>query len=171
MQKNLSWLMIAFTAMMLLFTYSCNNNRKTMNAEYKVPAFDHSGIDSTAKPCDDFDQFANGNWKKHNPIPSTEGAWGAFNCLDTETREVKIKDIVKELLDQKDLKKGSDAQLITGYYHSYMDTATIEERGMSPIMPMVEKINATKNVSELIALAGDLAKYDVGGPFMIYVKA
>jgi len=163
--------MIAFSAMMLLFTYSCNNNSKTMNAEYKVPAFDHSGIDSTAKPCDDFDQFANGNWKKHNPIPSTEGAWGAFNVLDKETREVKIKGIVKELLDQKDLKKRSDAQLITGYYRSYMDTTTIEERDISPIMPMVEKINATKNASELIALAGDLAKYDVGGPFMIYVSA
>lgn len=163
--------MIAFSAMMLLFTYSCNNNSKTMNAEYKVPAFDPSGIDSTAKPCDDFDQFANGNWKKHNPIPSTEGAWGAFNVLDKETREVKIKGIVKELLDQKDLKKGSDAQLITGYYRSYMDTATIEDRGISPIMPMIDKINATKNASELITLAGDLAKYDVGGPFMIYVKA
>jgi len=142
-----------------------------MNAEYKVPAFDPSGIDSTTKPCDDFDQFANGNWKKHNPIPSTEGAWGAFNVLDKETREVKIKGIVKELLDVKDLKKRSDAQLITGYYRSYMDTATIEEHGISPIMPMVVKINATKNVSELIALAGDFAKYDVGGPFMIYVKA
>ena len=94
-----------------------------MNAENKVPAFDRSGIDSTVKPCDDFDQFANGNWKKHNPIPSTEGAWGAFNILDKETREVKIKGIVKELLNQKDLKKGSDAQLITGYYRSYMDTA------------------------------------------------
>jgi putative endopeptidase len=171
MKKNPSWLMIAFSAMMILFNYSCNNNNKMMNAEYKVPAFDRSGIDSTAKPCDDFDQFANGNWKKHNPIPTTEGAWGAFNVLDKETREVKIKGIVKKLIDQKDLKKGSDAQLITGYYRSYMDTVTIEKRSISPIMPMIDKINATKNASELIALAGDLAKYDVGSPFMVYVSA
>jgi predicted metalloendopeptidase len=142
-----------------------------MNAEYKVPAFDRSGIDSTVKPCDDFDQFANGNWKKHNPIPKTEGAWGSFGVLDKETREVKIKGIVKELLGQKDLKKGSDAQLITDYYHSYMDTATIENRGINPVMPMVDKINATRSVSELFALAGDLAKFDVGGPFMVYVTA
>jgi len=163
--------MIALSAMMLLFTYSCNNNSKTMNAENKVPAFDLSGIDSTAKPCDDFDQFANGNWKKQNPIPKTEGSWGSFDVLDKETREVKIRGIVKELLEQKDLKKGSDAQLITGYYNSYMDTATIEKRGITPILPMVDKINAAKNASELIALTGDLAKYDIGGPFMIYVSA
>ena len=142
-----------------------------MNAENKIPAFDLSGIDSTSKPCDNFDQFANGNWKKHNPIPPTEGEWGAFDILDKETREVKIKGIVKDLLDQKDLKKGSDAQLITGYYRSYMDTVTIEKRAISPIMPMIDKINATKNASGLIALAGDLAKYDVGSPFMVYVNA
>jgi predicted metalloendopeptidase len=170
MKKNHSFLMIAFSAMMLLFIYSCTNN-KTMNAENKVPAFDRSGIDSTAKPCDDFDQFANGNWKKHNPIPSTEGAWGAFNVLDKETREVKIKGIVKELLDQKDLKKGSEAQLITGYYRSYMDTVTIEKRGISPIVPMIDRINATKDLPALIALTGELAKQDVGGPFMVYVSA
>jgi len=170
MKRNHSLLTIALSATMLLFTYSCNNN-KTMNAENKVPAFDRTGIDSTAKPFDDFDQYANGNWKKHNPIPSTEGAWGAFNVLDKETREVKIKGIVKELLDQKDLKKGSEAQLITGYYRSYMDTVTIAKRGISPILPMIDKINATKNVSELTALAGDLAIYDVGGPFMVYVSA
>jgi predicted metalloendopeptidase len=170
MKKDLSWLMIVFSAMMLLFTYSCNNNNKTMDAKNKVPAFDRSGIDSTTKPCDDFDQFANGNWKKHNPIPSTEGAWGAFNVLDKETREVKIKGIVRELLDLKDLKKGTDAQLITGYYRSFMDTATLEKRNLSPIMPMVEKINSSKNPSDLIALAGDLAKYDVDGPFVVYVS-
>lgn len=163
--------MIASSAMMLLFSYSCNNNKKPMNAENKIPAFDLSGIDSTAKPCDDFDQFANGNWKKHNPIPPTEGAWGAFNVLDKETREVKIKGIVKDLLDQKDLKKGSDAQLITGYYRSYMDTVTIEKRGIFPIMPMIDKISTKKNALELIALAGDLAKYSVSSPFMVYVSA
>ncbi|MCX6246222.1 MAG: M13 family metallopeptidase N-terminal domain-containing protein [Bacteroidetes bacterium] len=171
MFKNLSRLMVVYATILLFVTSSCTNNQKPMNAENKVPAFDRTGIDSTVKPCDDFDQFANGNWKKHNPIPATEGAWGAFGVLDKETREVKIKGIVKELLDQKDLKKGSDAQLITDYYHSYMDTVTIEKRGISPILPMADKINAVKNVPELIALTGELAKVEVGGPFMIYVSA
>jgi predicted metalloendopeptidase len=171
MKKIGSWMTIAIIAMMLMFTYSCNNNNKKMNAENKIPAFDVSGMDKTVKPCDDFDQFANGNWKKQNPIPSTEGAWGAFNILDKETREVKIKGIVKDLLNQKDLKKGSDAQLITGYYHSYMDTVTIEKRGISPIQPMIDKINVTKDLPGLIALTGDLAKYNVDGPYYIYISA
>jgi putative endopeptidase len=163
-------LMIALPVIIVLFSYSCNNP-KTMNTENKVPAFDTTGIDRSMNPCDDFDGFANGNWKKHNPIPSTESSWGAFDILDKETREVKIKGIVKELLGQEDLKKGSDAQLITGFYKSFMDTATIEKQGLSPIMPMVDRIHAAKNDAELFALAGDLAKYDIGGPFMIYVGA
>jgi putative endopeptidase len=171
MTKDMYRLMIAISSIALLFTTSCNNNQKAMNAENKVPAFDTSGIDRTMRPCDDFDNFANGNWKKHNPIPSTEGSWGSFDVLDKETREVKIKGIVKELLGQKDLKKSSDAQLITGFYRSYMDTATIEKRGITPIMPMIDKINATKNAMDLFALAGELAKYDIDGPFMVYVSA
>jgi putative endopeptidase len=163
--------MITLMAIMLLFIYSCNNNNKTMNTDKKIPAFDITGMDKSVKPYDDFDQFANGNWKKNNPIPSTEGAWGSFDILDKETREVKIKGIVKDLLNEKDLKKGSEAQLITDYYRSYMDTVTIEKRGIDPILPMINKINATKDLQDLIALTGDLAKYDVGGPFMVYVNA
>lgn len=171
MKKNASLRMISLMAIMLLFIYSCNNNSKTMNTDKKIPAFDITGMDKSVKPCDDFDQFANGNWKKNNPIPSTEGAWGSFDILDKETREVKIKGIVKDLLNEKDLKKGSEGQLITDYYRSYMDTVTIEKRGIDPILPMINKINATKNLQDLIALTGDLAKYDVGGPFMVYVNA
>ena len=155
---------------MLIISFSCNND-KHISAGTKFPAFDLSAIDTTLKPCVDFDGYVNGKWKKNNPIPATEGSWGSFDILDKETREVKIKGIVKELLDQKDLKKGSEAQLITGYYRSYMDTVTIEKRGLSPIMPMIDKINATKNASELIALNGELAIQDVGGPFMVYVSA
>ena len=142
-----------------------------MNAETKIPAFDISTIDSTLKPCDDFDSYVNGNWKKHTPIPSTEGSWGSFGILDKETREVKIKGIVKDLLAQVNLQKGSEAQLITGYYHSYMDTVTLAKRGITPLNPMIDKVNATKNTAELIALSGELSKYGIPGPFEVGVGA
>ena len=169
MKKHAPSLTIALLVMVMAVT-SCNNNKK-MNTANKVPAFDLSTMDTTVKPCVDFDGYVNGNWKKHNPIPSTEGSWGSFDILDKETREVKIKGIIKELLAVQDPKKGSDTQLIAGYYRSYMDTATIAKRGISPIMPMADKINAVNNTADLIALAGELAKYDIPGPFDVGVGA
>ncbi|MCX6305053.1 MAG: M13 family metallopeptidase [Bacteroidetes bacterium] len=171
MKKLLVFLMITLPVTTALLTTSCNNNTKPMNAETKVPAFDLSTIDSTVKPCDDFDGYANGNWKKHNPIPSTEGSWGSFDILDKETREVKIKGIIKELLTQENPQKGSEAQLITGYYRSYLDTVTIAKRGITPIVPMSDKIVAAHNVAELVSFTGELAKYMVDGPFSVYVGA
>ena len=171
MKKKLVFLTLTLPVMAMLLTFSCNSIKKTQNSETKALAFDLSGIDSTKQPCTDFDGFANGNWKKHNPVPSTEGAWGSFEVLDKENREVKIKGIIKDLLTQENPKKGSEAQLITGYYRSYLDTATIAKRGISPIVPMSDKIFAVKNSAELFSLAGELAKLNIGGPFEVYVSA
>ncbi len=158
------------TLMAMILAVSCNNN-KQKSSETRVAAFDISGIDSTQKPCSDFDSFANGNWKKHNPIPSTEGAWGSFEVLDKENREIKIKGIIAELLKQENPVKGSEAQLITGYYRSYLDTLTISKRGITPIVPLSDKILAAKSNAELIALAGELAIVNISGPFDVYVSA
>ena len=170
MKKQPAFLIMTLIVMTLFLTSSCNNH-KSLNTGTKVPAFDISGIDSTIKPCVDFDGFANGNWKKHNPVPSTEGAWGSFEVLDKENREVKIKGIINELLSQENLKKGSEAQLITGYYRSYLDTVTLAKRGITPIIPLSEKIVAAKSNMDLIALAGELARLNISGPFEVYVNA
>ena len=170
MKKQPTFLIMTLIVMTLFLTSSCNNH-KSLNTGTKVPAFDISGIDSTIKPCADFDGFANGNWKKHNPVPSTEGSWGSFEVLDKENREVKIKGIINELLSQENLKKGSEAQLITGYYRSYLDTVTLAKRGITPIIPLSEKIVAAKSNMDLIALAGELARLNISGPFEVYVNA
>jgi len=169
MKKHRAFLMITILFMAMTIT-SCNNNKK-MDTANKVPAFDISTMDTTVNPCVDFDSYVNGNWKKNNPIPATEGSWGSFDILDKETREVKIKGIITGLLAVQNPQKGSDTQLIAGYYRSYMDTATIAKRGISPIMPLAEKINAVKNVADLLALAGELAKYNIMSPVDIYVGA
>lgn len=137
----------------------------------KVPAFDMTAIDSTAKPCDDFDQYANGNWKKNNPIPGTESRWGAFSILDKENLEVKIKGIIDELLKKSDYKKGSDEQLIADYYRSYIDTGNIEKQGVAPLKSYVDKINAIKNLGEYAALAGEYQVFGIQQPFGFYVYA
>ncbi|WP_439555164.1 M13 family metallopeptidase [Dyadobacter sp.] len=127
----------------------------------KVPGFDISSLDSTAKACDDFDSYANGGWKKKNPIPGTESRWGAFGILDKENKGVRLKSIIAEITSNKDRKKGSEEQQIADYYQSFLDTATIEKRGLTPLKPYLDKINAVTSLKELVPVAGELQKLGV----------
>lgn len=127
----------------------------------KVPAYDLSSIDSSYKPCDDFDDFANGNWKKNNPIPSTESRWGAFNVLDKENKEVRLKGIIAEITQQTELKKGTEEQQIADYYKSFLDTATIEKLGITPLQPYLDKINGIKTLEDWSKVSGELQKMGI----------
>jgi len=141
---------------------ACNSQTSDQAADStKVPAFDLSSIDSSYQPCEDFDEFANGNWKKNNPIPSTESRWGAFNVLDKENKEVRLKGIIATISQQTDLKKGTEEQQIADYYKSFLDTATIEKLGISPLQPYLDKINAVQSLDDWSRVTGELQKIGV----------
>ncbi|GGC07550.1 M13 family metallopeptidase [Dyadobacter sediminis] len=139
------------------------------NADLKVPGFELSSIDSSFKACDDFDSYANGGWKKKNPIPGTESRWGAFNVLDKENKEVRLKGIIEEIASKKDHKTGSEEQQIADYYHSFLDTATIEKRGLSPLKPYLDKIEDVKSLEDLAKVTGELQKTGVSSVIGFYV--
>lgn len=153
---------------------ACNNNTTTQQAgadTTKIPAFEVSSIDSTVQPCDDFDGFVNGNWKKLNPIPSTESRWGAFNVLDKQNKEVRLKGIILTLAEQKDLKKGTEEQQISDFYRSFLDTATIDKLGITPLKPYLDKINAIQSLNDWTKVTGELQNIGISGPFGFGVDA
>ncbi|MCE6988440.1 M13 family metallopeptidase [Dyadobacter sp. CY323] len=143
-----------------MITASCKKEKEESASE-KVPGFDVSSLDSTAKACDDFDTYANGGWKKKNPIPGTESRWGAGGILDKENKEVRLKGIIEEITSLKDRKKGSEEQQIADYYQSFLDTATIEKRALTPLKPYIDKINGVSSLKDLSALAGEMQKIGV----------
>jgi putative endopeptidase len=146
-------------AISLIFS-GCKKEKEESSAE-KIPGFDLGSLDSTAKVCDDFDAYVNGGWKKKNPIPGTENRWGAFGILDKENKEVRIKGIIAEISAQQDRKKGTEEQQIADYYRSFLDTATIEKRGLDPLKPYLDQIEKIRSLEEYVAVTGELQKLNV----------
>jgi putative endopeptidase len=156
---------------------SCSNSNKNQDKQMAevqdtiIPALDSTSLDRRFRPQDDFDSFANGGWKKLNPVPSTEGSWGAFGILDKENSEVKLKGIIQETLKNKENAAGSDEQRIADMYRSFMDTVTIEKLGLSPLQKYIDQIMDIKTLNEWVAVSGELQKIGVPSVLGIYVDA
>ncbi len=120
-----------------------NQETSTYNAEY---------LDTTARPEDDFYQFANGMWLKNNPVPASESRWGSFNEVQDRNNEV-IKALLEEAAAKTDHKKGSASQLVGDYYACIMDSAKRDADGIEPIKAELDRVNALtkENLAELVS--------------------
>jgi putative endopeptidase len=123
--------------------------------------FDAKGMDKTVAPGDDFYGFANGAWAKGTPIPADKSNYGMFTALDDLSKQR-----VREILDAV---KGDANSAIGRAYTSYLDTATVEYRGLAPIQPWLNKVKALDSKAGYSALVVEAAKMGISGPFGGYV--
>lgn len=152
-----------------LFSSCGTETKKEENTEKKdaVPAFDIANIDSTFSPCEDFYQFAIGNWQKNNPIPSTESRWGSFNILN-EANELKLKSIIEEAAASKG-EKNSPKQQVGDFYAAAFDSINANKLGISPLKPLLEKIDAVSDIQTLVETMAFLKIKGSSSIFSYYV--
>jgi len=120
-------------------------------------------VDHSVKPGDDFFHFAVGKWIKDNPIPSNESSWGIYNIVQEETYQ-RLLAISKES-SSENAAKGTNTQKIGDFWHSAMDTATIEKSGITPLRPEFDRINAIHDKQSLTDTIAHLQYIGVGAMF------
>jgi len=114
-----------------------------------------ANMDKTVKPGDDFFQYMNGTWLKNTEIPADKSSSGSFSVLADQS-EARVKSIIEDLA-QQDNKVGSVEQKIGDLFSAFMDTDTIEKKGLTPVKADLASIASLKDHKAISAMMGDPA--------------
>ncbi|MES2286728.1 MAG: M13 family metallopeptidase [Bacteroidota bacterium] len=147
-----------------ILLFACNSSTKKSEAlsELSDPIAEH--IDSSFTPGQNFFLFANNNWFKQNPIPSSEKSNGIFRTIQDTINE-SVRKICESSVSDTQSKKGSNKQKIGDFYFSGMDTVNIEKAGYSGLNEEFIKIDAVKNIPELLGAVAHLQTLEVSSMF------
>jgi endothelin-converting enzyme/putative endopeptidase len=115
-----------------------------------APKFEISNIDKSVDPCEDFYQFACGNWMKKNPIPADRADWISFDEVNEHNLNV-LRQIL-EKASANDPKRSPVMQKIGDFYASCMDEKKVNALGYHPVEPELRRIARIKNKKEMMEL-------------------
>jgi putative endopeptidase len=120
---------------------------------------DLAGMDRAVQPGDDFDTYANGTWRKTAVIPADRASTGIFLQV-FQKAEKRNAQIIREA-GAAHPAAGSNARKIADYYAAFMNEAAIEQAGLAPLKPELDKVAAIKTRSDLSRVLGDQLRADV----------
>ena len=130
---------------------------------------DLSHQDPTVRPGDDFFRFANGKWLDSFELPADRSNYGSFNVLGDRSDE-RVRAIIDDFASMEP-PPGTLQQKISDYFLSYMDVDTLNELGISPLLPGLATLREIDTREELIAGFGRAMVDNTATPFGFYVGA
>ncbi|WP_234179860.1 M13 family metallopeptidase [Sphingopyxis sp. NFH-91] len=122
--------------------------------------FDTTGMDKSVLPGNDFYAYANGTWAKNTAIPADKSNYGMFTAL-ADLSQKRTQEILEAA-------KGDPGSMIGRAYASYLDSASVEAKGLAPIQPWLAKIR-TVDKPGLAALLAEADRNGVSHFFGGYV--
>jgi len=116
-------------------------------ADFKF--IDRANMDTTVSPGENFFRYANGAWLKKATIPGDQTRWGSFNELaERTTNDLHI--LLEEASQNTKAAEGSKERMAGDFYKSGMDSVAINKAGITPMKPVLDRINAVSNPQQLL---------------------
>ncbi len=141
---------IVFLFLLTFVLISCKNEQTSNEtkdiAKHEPVVFD--GIDPSIKPGDDFYHHVNKEWYDNAVIEEDQIGVGAYRFLNIPQQKL-LQNILEEVSAEQH-PKGSIEQQVGDFYASGMDTLKINERGMTPIQPILDRIDAIGDIPSLM---------------------
>lgn len=129
--------------------------------------FDPARLDKTCAPCEDFYQFANGNFLAKNPVPAAYPRWGSFDILADNNRQT-LRGILEDAARNTDAPAGGSEQLSGAFYAACMNEARVEQQGAAPLDGHLARINDIKDLRGLQAVVADFHNQGVPTLFTFF---
>jgi len=134
----------------------------------------HSGIDlsfvdESVRPQDDLFRHVNGVWLREHEIPADRSIDNTFQKL-RDLSEERVRGIIEDCARQRDSSNANVAK-IRDLYHSFMDEASIEASGISPLTDTFAAIRTTSNITEFVQVLGQLSREGLADLFHLYVTS
>jgi len=124
-----------------------------------IPGFDTTSIDKTVDPCNDFYKFACGKFAANHPIPADQPGVDEFYALYNVNTQALNGILKKAAAGGED--RSPDEQKIGDYYKACMNTDAIDAKGLAPLQPLLDEIDAISSKDQLPALIGRLQRMGV----------
>ena len=113
--------------------------------------FDLAGRDTSVKPGDDFNEYANGTYLRTTEIPADKSRFGPFDVL-YENAQSQLKSIIETSAANP---ANENARKVGALYASFMDEAKIEQLGATPLAADLAAVKAVTDHAGMARLMGE----------------
>lgn len=149
----------SFTALAASATAAAASGAIDLGSSRAAHGIDFEAIDRTVAPGDDFFRYANGRWLADAVIPPDLPSYGNFEQL-RELTSRRTAALVRGLASSPQ-GAGSEGRKIADYFASYLNTRSIERRGLEPLRATLARIDAIADRSALARFLGETLRADV----------
>ncbi|MEL6811795.1 MAG: M13 family metallopeptidase [Bacteroidota bacterium] len=141
---------LVYLSIIIVLFFSCKNDQDSARNDHteKPEPVVFDGINDSIKPGDNFFNHVNKNWYDNAVIADDQVGVGAYRFLNIPQQEL-LQNILDEV-SKGEHPAGSIEQMVGDFYASGMDTLSINERGIAPIQPILDRIAAIEDVPSIM---------------------
>jgi len=144
---------------MILMAWAGNAVCAETPAPQKTIEINPAYRDLAVKPGDDFEQYANGGWRKTAEIPADRSSAGAAYEV-FQRAEQRTAELIRGSAAGNP-QPGTPEEMIATYYAAFMDVPEVEKRGLDPLKEKLREIEQIATKANLARVLGKGLRADV----------